>query len=125
MRLFALPALLMTLTATACGSGGTSYSNVGEILERLDRHTFVEIARAPLFEAFEAKGSLQLTVSSPQPYVLDVYLFGGRRSASALATLAEAVEGVSLQTYVNENAVFVLYTTDEQALEALIADLRD
>ena len=111
------------LATTACATSSPSYSNAGQILERLDRHTFAEMAEAPLFEALEARSALQLTVSSPQPYVLDVYVFGGQRLAIALAKLAEAAEGVSLQTYVDRNATFVLYTEDPDALEALIADL--
>ena len=125
MHRFALVITLAAFATIACGTSGTSYSNAGAVLERLDRHTFAEMTEAPLFQALEAKSALQLTVSSPRQYVLDVYVFGGQRLARALATLAEAAEGVSLQTYVDGNATFVLYTEDPDALEALVSDLRE
>ena len=125
MRRLALLFTLAVLSATACNASGTSYTNAGQVIERLDGHAFAEMAEPPLFEAFEAKSAIQLTIESPHQYVLDVYVFGGERLARALATLAEAAEGVSLQTYVDGNATFVLYTEGDGALQALIADLRE
>jgi hypothetical protein len=85
MRRLALLLTFATLATTASSAIGTSYSNAGQIIERLDKHSFAEMTEPPLLTALEAKITIQLTIDSLHQYVLDVYVFGGERLARALA----------------------------------------